>query len=168
MITVNVWEMDDHNVGHASLEIGGNDYVGPTMVSWWPYHTDELGLLVGAEGRPLTYDQEVAAEGHEPHHRYRLYGLEDFARHAAGAREHIGLDEARMRDWWREWQRTPTYRLFDRNCCTTTITALVAGGARSYAALADTEIDLTRWLPTPSDVIRLCDAIILGMSRSRF
>lgn len=167
MITVYVWEMDEHNVGHASLQIGGNDVIGPTMVSWWPYHADELGLLTGCEARPLTYDQEVLAEGHPPHHTYRLYGLEDHGR-VAGAREHIGLDEARMREWWREWQRTPTYRLFDRSCCTTTITCLVEGGAQEYAALADTEIDLTRWLPTPADVTRLCEALILGMSRSRF
>lgn len=168
MITVNVWEMDDNNVGHASLEIGPGPYCGATMVSWWPHHASTLTVLTGSDAVPLTYDDEVRAEGHAPHHRYQLFGLEDYRRSVPGAREHIGLDEARMRDWWHDWQRDPTYRLFDRSCCTTTITCLVEGGCRTYAALADTEIDLTRWLPTPSDVIRLCEAIQLGMSRARF
>lgn len=168
MITVNVWEPDDVNVGHASLEIDATSSVlgRSTMISWWPRPTTPLGLLMGVESEALTYDDDVRLEGHPPHHRYQLHGLDDHAHGMPGARPGVGLDETQMRNWWVQWQQNPTFRLIDRSCCTTTITCLVAGGCRPYADRGGVEIDLTRWMPHPSDVSRLCDAIIAGMAAS--
>jgi hypothetical protein len=166
VITVNVWDPDDENVGHSSLEIDATSSVlgRSTMVSWWPRPTDSFGLLVGTPAEPLSYDEEVRLEGHPPHHRYQLHGLGDHAHGVPGARAGVGLDETQMRNWWILWQQNPSYRLFDRNCCTTAITCLVAGGCRPYAERGGAEIDLTRWAPGPADVSRLCEAIIAGMA----
>lgn len=168
MITVNIWLADESNVGHASLLIGGGSPPGPVLVSWWPHNSSPLGLLVGADAVPLTYEQEVAAEGHPPHHRIPLFGLDDHAAGVPGAREHIGLHETDMKEWWRQWQLEPTYRLFDRSCCSTTIRCLMSGGAAEYADLGGVEVNVDNWLARPDDVLRLANALTLGIGRSRF
>ena len=175
MITVNVWDptggafggISGGRFGHASLEIGATAYAPAVTVSWWP-HGFILYSLAGDDAVVLPYDDELVQEDHEvPDHRYRLPGNQDNAAGVSGTRAHIGLDESAMRQWWTEWQSDRTYRLFDRNCCSTVIRCLMAG-ASGYAELGGVEVLADNWIARPSDVRLLCEAIITGMAAARY
>jgi hypothetical protein len=161
VITVNVWE------GHASFVIDASGSMPETTVSWWP-RDGGLDLVFGDEPYVMPYETEVRVEAGVALKRYRLYALDDFAAGVVGAREHIGLDTADIHDWWRGW-RTGIYRLRDRNCCTTVVAGLLAGGALEYTELAGHHhLDPETSFMTPGYVHRMCRAIIHGMSLARF
>lgn len=161
MITVNVWE------GHSSFVISASAFVPETTVSWWP-RDGGLDLVLGDEPYVMPYETELRVEAGVQLKRYRLFALEDHAAGMAGAREHIGLDTSAIHDWWRQWQ-TGIYRLSDRNCCTTVIAGLLAGGARQYTELAGlVHLDPEANFMMPRNVHRFCRAVITGMSLARF
>ncbi len=177
MIIVNVWDAVHGSVlGHASMILPATDYLPELTISWWPVHGG-ASMLFGDEAANLPYDgdegsnSEIAFEGRVPERRYRLHGLRDAANGVTGAREGIGLNEAAIREWWASWSEDGRYRITDRNCCTTVIAGLLAGGAREYTDGAGLV-----WIPpehsgvvmTPQRVHQVCQAIQTGMLRSRF
>ena len=105
MITVNVWFPNGRNVGHASAQIGANEYV-----SWWPTSS----WLKKRPGVAKTLAGDIEAEGGPPN-----------ASHVVR-----GLDQAAAQRWWVALKsQGAVYSAARFNCAWAVITMLKAAGA---------------------------------------
>ena len=167
MITVSVWNPAGSSPGHSALFLSALPDAGELTMSWWPVDAGSDTFLLD-EAATLPYELEQRTDGRLPDARYRLYSLEDCANGVAGARERIGLDQAAMRTWWEARSLDGSYRLTDRNGCTSVLACLEAGGCRSYVELAGLQwAEPEAFLITPTRVREVCRAIIEGMTLSR-
>ena len=174
MITVYVWDaaaggssgvfcgIEGASVGHAAMEISGGEPGGVIYVSWWPRVDTFSGALFGTPAHTRrTLGQEIEDEGGlAPAHSIRIPG------HGEGHAGN-GLDETAMKEWWKEWQADPTYRLTDRSCCTTVVRGLLAGHAEAFAGTT-LEINTSAVVWSPSDVVAIAEACANGIASSRY
>lgn len=121
MVTVYIWLPTSENYGHAGLRVRNGAPSNDTYVSWWPEETGFWRSYRIVTGVPAT--------------QHRVVGT-DLSDEGARDPEHIiqvgRLDEGAIVAWWGRWRMNLSYRLVDRNCCTTVVRALEAGGAMQY------------------------------------
>jgi hypothetical protein len=153
MIRVHVWPPDaTSKMGHASM------HVGRTYISWWPqgrdrkYYlpTDSVPLYSVSHIDQRSYADDVEAEEKEPAHTIHLQGL----------------DEARVLDWWEEYNDLKAeWTTLGKNCSTTVGRGLMSGGGDDYA------LGLKGWFYswnmvwTPDNVLKYATAIHRGLKK---
>ena len=133
VVKVNIWNYHslESNVGHASLNIGGNLYI-----SWWPQSGKRGRALVRkVPAVRMTYDEDCKKEG----------GIEDMSVNVLG-----DINEAAIRRWWQQLlQSGKEYHLTNFNCCTVVYEALKAGGALNRLTMDRRQFwrESRLWLP---------------------
>ena len=153
LLQVYVWNYQGSRTawGHASITLDDG-----THISWWPSgdrHVDinipHAPIYSARANKNQTMDRDIRLEGGEPDQVIIINGL----------------DEAAIKKWWEEFQKTQRWKTLTQNCSTTAADALNAGGAALPAWLGGWAGGHPFW--TPNDVARYANAINNGLDRMK-
>jgi hypothetical protein len=138
MVTLYTWVPHDSDVGHSSMLVSGGDPAGSIYISWWPDHGGKLASLISCPAKvdhvvPKSVENDVVLEdGEKPFFRTEINGL----------------NETKIKEFWANWQKNPTFGILHRNCAVTTRKGLDAGTPRGVLAAAYAAEAATTGTPT--------------------
>ncbi len=122
MVTIYVWKrsLQLGSFGHAALEVDGGNPPGRAYISWWPSDGSvaEQVYLSTAPRVHRNLHEDVNAERRLPDVTIRVEGL----------------DESKIKAYWRSWSSHGRYSGLKLNCASTVGNALIVGGGSRVAA----------------------------------
>ena len=184
MIEVYVWKFRGLTVamGHASMRVGDQ------YISWWPQGDGRAPKLPGSAGQTLPLYSVAHIHGQSFADDQLLEALDENAEWDESLRAYRdrrtglrvnpmppddtvtldGLDEARVLDWWHEFNVPGReWSTLGQNCATTVARGLMVGGAEDYAG------GLSGWWKSwnavwqPNDVLRFAQEVRGGLATRR-
>jgi hypothetical protein len=120
MVTVYVWKhyLSHMSVGHAAMEVDGGVPQGSAYLSWWPSGGNivEKVYLSTTPTVHQNLQEDIAKERRQPDCVIRIEGL----------------DESKIKAYWRSWWPHGRYSGLNLSCATTVGNALMVGGGTRF------------------------------------